>query len=109
MGLIDRILGRPKHAVIIHFQYHQDDLEPLHELEDLLEDIVTAKRVGEYDGHEIALDLSDGSLYFYGPNAETLFKAIKPTLEATDFMSGSVATLRFGEAGTGAHEIEIEL
>jgi hypothetical protein len=113
MGLIQKLFGKSEHpaehSVIVHFQYHKDDLEALHLLEDALEELLTVKKVGEYDGHEIAADYSDGFLYLYGQNAETLFKAIKPVLEATDFMKGSVATLRFGEPGTGAHEIEVEL
>jgi hypothetical protein len=118
MELFDKIFGDQnqgdirlgkEHAVIVHFTYYKDDLEPLHELERKLEEEIKEKNVGEYDGHEIAVDMSDGFLYMYGPNAENLFKAIKHTLEETDFTKGSLATLRFGRPGSDAQEIEVEI
>src|SRR6187397_2692330 len=119
MGLFDKLFGQKRemvnndseneHAVIVHFTYYKDDLEPLFELEEKLEEAITEKVAGEYDGHEIALDMSDGFLYMYGPNAEALFKAVKPTLEQTDFTKGALATLRFGGPGSEAKEIEIQI
>jgi predicted transcriptional regulator len=97
------------HSVIVHFTYYKDDLDPLHELETKLEKVIMEAKVGDYDGHEIALDMSDGFLYMYGPNAGDLFKAVKQTLEQTDFTRGAVATLRFGGPDSGASEIEIEV
>jgi hypothetical protein len=118
MELFNELFGQPnqadkrlgtEHAVIIHFTYYKEDLDPLHNLDRKLEKVIEEKNVGKYDGHEINIDLSDGSLYMYGPNAENLFKAVKQTLEETDFMKGSLATLRFGPAGSNASEIEIEI
>lgn len=97
----------PEHAVIIHFNYGIQGLDKLYELRDKLEKIITENKVGEYDGHEIAVDYSDGFLYMYGPNAEALFKAIKPILEQTDFMKQAKATLRFGPPEDGVKEIEV--
>lgn len=51
--------------------------------------------LGIYDGHEIALDNTDGSFHMYGPSAEAIYIAIKPTLEQTDFMRGAEARLKF--------------
>jgi uncharacterized protein YbbC (DUF1343 family) len=123
MGLFDKIFGRkvkdilhpttvnkqPEHAVIIRFNYGIEGVEALHSLEDKLEKIIVNKKAGEYDGHEIATDYSDGILYMYGPNAEVLFKAIKPTLEQTSFMKGAIVKLRFGPPVDGVKEIEFEL
>ena len=57
-------------AVIVQFRYGSTDLSRLHALEDRLESVIKASGVGEYDGHEIAVDGSDGVLYMYGPDAE---------------------------------------
>lgn len=100
---------KPEHAVIVHFRYKMDSLDPLHELESELEKQIRREGVGEYDGHEIAMDLSDGFLYMYSANAETLFKAVKPTLEKSKFMKGAVARLRFGPPEEGIKEIEVKL
>jgi hypothetical protein len=117
MGLIDKLFGstheqskkQPQHAVIIYFNYGMESLDPLFELCDKLERVIEESAVGEFDGHEIAVDGSDGSLYMYGPNAETLFKAVKPALDETAFIKGGVAKLRFGPVGENAYEIDIEL
>jgi len=45
----------------------------------------------------------------YGPDAETLFKAVLPTLEACKFMNGAKAIIRFGPPTDGVKEIEVEI
>jgi hypothetical protein len=96
------------HAVIVHFLYGIEELDPLYSLEDELAEKILLNNVGEFDGHEIAMDNSDGYLYMYGPNAEDLFKAIKPILEACKFMKGAKAVMRFGPKND-ASEIEVEI
>ncbi len=99
----------PEHAVLVYFDYKKENLKPLHELEDKLERVITENKVGEYDGHEISVDYNDGILYMYGPNAEILFKTVKPILEATNFMLGAKAKLRFGPPEDGVKEIEVQV
>lgn len=118
MGIFDKIFGKKKidtndqnleQAVIIQFLYGIDRLEPLHRLEEELRNLINQEGVGEYDGHEIATDYSDGFLYMYGSNAESLFKTVKTTLEKTDFMKGAIAKLRFGPPEDGVKEIEVRI
>ena len=98
-----------EHAVIIRFNYSYLDLQPLYSLEDQLKNEIAKANVGEYDGHEISTDYSDGYLYMYGPNAEILFKTVSPILKSTDFMKGGIARLRFGPSEKGVKEIQIEI
>lgn len=118
MGIFDKLFGNnktesgylePEHSVIVHFQYRINKLEPLHNLEKELEQIIEKEGVGEYDGHEIAMDYSDGFLYMYGKNADDLFNSVKPTLENSDFMKGAIVTLRFGQPEDGVREIVVKL
>lgn len=119
MGLFDKLFGKstnqtkatnePEQAVIVNFNYGIQGLGPLHHLEEKLENIITNSQVGEYDGHEIAVDYSDGFLYMYGPNAERLFKNIKPTLESFEFMKGASVKLRLGPPAEGVKEITVTL
>jgi hypothetical protein len=114
MGIFDIFKPKPpadnqEQAVILTFNYGLPDLSALHELEDLLERTLEEQNAGECDGHEIATDLSDGFIYLYGPNAENLFKAVKPILESTAFMNGATATLRFGPPEEGIKEIDIKI
>lgn len=85
------------HSVIIYFDYcFGNDLDPLFELSDQLSAAIENNGTGYFDGNEINMDGDDGSLYMYGPNAEDLFKSVKPILEKTKIMSKMEAVLRFG-------------
>ena len=88
-----------RQGVVIYFQYGHDDLRPLHDLENKLRKALYTTKTGELDGHQMALDLLDGFLYFYGDSAEELFKTIKPALLATPFMKKAEINLRFGISG----------
>lgn len=85
-----------QHAVIAHFDYAADNLDALYELEEKLEAAINAAGVGEFDGNEIAVDLSDGSLYMYGPEAEALFGVVRPILASAECLRNTRVTLRFG-------------
>ena len=85
-----------RQGVVIFFNYGHADLEPLHELESKLRIALYNTGTGELDGHQMALDMLDGFLYFYGPSAEELFKTIKPILLTSAFMKKAEVNLRFG-------------
>jgi hypothetical protein len=112
MGLFSKLFGRgvfePKesaeNALIVHFRYGQSSLDPLHALEEKLRIAISQADVGEYDGHEIAMDLRDGSLYMFGPDAYNLYSAVESILENSGFMIGATARLRFGPPAEGVRE-----
>src|SRR5436190_1978905 len=120
MELLNKIFGRKvdyvkkskysqdQAVIVTFFNYEFEGLEELHELEKKLDDVITKNSLGKYDGHEIALDGTDGTLFMYGLSAEQLFIAVRPILEETDFMRGAIAILRFGPAGH-RKKIEIEI
>ena len=99
----------PEHSVIVYFNYGIQGLEPLHKLEKKLEQLIKESNVGEYDGHEIAMDYSDGTLYMYGPDAYRLFNVIKPTLEEAEFMKGAKAVLCYSLPVEDTKEIVVEI
>ena len=96
-------------SVIVRFDYafpnHNQVLQLSHRLKKVLQD----SPAGDFDGHKMAMDDSHGSVFMYGPDAGELFKVVKPTLEATDFLQGALAYLRFGKADEEAPEIDIEI
>ena len=96
-------------AVIINFNYGIQGLDSLHKLEEQLEKVIKEKKLGEYDGNEIAADYNDGILYMYGPSAERLFDSILPILEQTSFMKGAKVKLRFGPPEEGVKETIVNL
>lgn len=118
MSILSRIFGRkpepsakpPEHAVIVRFAYiGSTDLAPLFALESQLEPAITAARVGEYDGNEVAVDGSHGNLYMYGPDADKLFAVVRPVLEKCSFMRGAVVRLRYGPPADGVREVTVQL
>src|SRR5258708_34422942 len=96
-------------AVIIYFNYGLDEDEPFYELSDKLRALVDESGLGEYDGHEMAMDNSDGSFYLYGPDAKKLYDVVKETIEKTTFMKGANVILRFGPPETGVKEVSFIL
>jgi hypothetical protein len=102
-------MNGPEHAVIVHFRYGSTDLARLFAVEEQLERAIAAAEAGEFDGNEVAADGSDGYLYMYGPDADRLFAAVRPTLERTEFMRGARVKLRYGPPDDGVTEVEIEL
>ena len=91
----------PEHAVITHLPISGDDFgtederEAVYALEARIESAVEAIG-GEHDGHEFG----DGEavLYTYGPDANTLFEAIRGCFEDFPIRSGAYAMKRFGAA-----------
>lgn len=118
MSIFSRLLGAKseitsnpaEHALIVTFAYGgSTDLDPLFALERQLESVISTARVGEYDGNEVAVDGSDGTLYMYGPDADKLFAAVRPALEACSFMKGAVVKLRYGPPADDVREREVRL
>jgi len=117
IGFFERLFGKwrqppasaPEHAVIVYFQYGSTDLSELFALEDELERVIAAAQAGELDGNEVALDGSDARLYMYGRDADALFAAIRPTLEASPFMKGATVKLRYGPPEAGVRKSEVVL
>jgi len=85
-----------KQSVLINFDYGYQELDELHTLESKLRVFLYSKGIGELDGHEINIDMSDGTLYLHAHNAEELFKAIRPILLDAPFMKKAEVHLRFG-------------
>ena len=97
------------HAVIVRFDYGQTDLSPLYELEDQLIAAIESAEVGEFDGNEVAVDGSDGTLYMYGPDADRLFEVVRPVLASATCIRNAVATIRYGPPEDGVKEREVTI
>jgi hypothetical protein len=93
-----------QHAVIAYFDYAANSLDAIFDVEEQLEAAINAAGVGEFDGNEIAVDLSDGSLYMYGADAEALFAVVQPILAGAECLRNTRVTLRFGPPEDGMRE-----
>ena len=96
-------------AVIVRFQYGSTDLSRLFALQDRLESAIAAAKAGEFDGNEIAVDGSDGSLYMYGPDADRPFAVVLPVLKSSDFMKGAEVRRRYGPPDDNSREVVITI
>jgi len=58
--------------------------------------VIAHAGVGEYDGDGSALDGSESNFYAYGPDADALWKVMKPLVEAAKPRPGSYVELEYG-------------
>jgi hypothetical protein len=96
-------------AVIVKFEYNATGMGALTELQDRLSAAFESAGDGEYDGNDLALDLSEVSLYFYGSNAEAVFEVAKKVLESAECVHNAVATLRYGPPEDGVPQRIVRL
>jgi hypothetical protein len=100
----------PEQAVIVYFDYGSTDWKPFFTFEKTLEDAVNHSGAGDYDGNELAVDGSDGSLYMYGPDADKLFAVAKPILLSTRLLKNIKVVLRYGRVDDkAAREVTVRL
>jgi hypothetical protein len=97
--------------VIVHIWPDVDDSWGVDLVEDALIAAIDAGGVGEFDGHDVALDGSgEVNLYAYGEDADALFEVMEPVLLGVPPREGSYAIKRYGEAGEpGVREERVEL
>ncbi len=96
-------------AVIVDFNYGQEDLAPFFKLEEEIENAIKAAGVGEYDGNEIAVDGSHGCFYCYGPDADKLLMVVEPILKKSALLSKVFAMVRYGPPEDGVTEKKVEI
>jgi hypothetical protein len=89
----------PSQALIVNFDYGLKTPDRLFALDEKLQEHFSDVYPIEYDGNEFATDLSGGTFYFYGPDADALLDAVLPQLKPIKFMEGARLTRRYGEAG----------
>ena len=94
---------------MVHFSYGSANFQHMYALEDLLRRAISEAGVGEYDGHETPEDGSEGFFYMYGPDAEALYRVIRPLLAESTFMHGATVTLWFGRRHRNTQKRVIEL
>ena len=90
MGLFRRtpspVPAGEDHAVLVHFPLSDDEFgseaerATLGDLGDRLADVVARAGVGEFDGDEFGN--GEAVLYLYGPDAELLWQAVEPEVQA---------------------------
>lgn len=84
-------------ALLVNFKYGLEASDPFFEMDEVLYQHFEQLPDMLYDGHELAIDLSDGTLYFYGPNADALLETVRPLLLSYKFMAGAECIRRYGE------------
>ena len=101
--------GAPEQEVEVHFAYGSTNFQHAYALGDEIQLAVAEAKVGEYDGHALPADGSEGRFFVNGPDAEAIFRAIAPVLEASPLMRGATITLHFGPHKWGTPKRVIKL
>ena len=82
MGLLSKLFGSKNSGengssaqeVEVHFVYGSTNFQYVYALGDQIQIAINEAKVGEYDGHAIPADGSEGRYFIYGPDAEAIFK-----------------------------------
>ncbi len=87
-------------TVQVHFKLssdmgEEDERQKLLELEESLENLVDKSGKGHLDGNEFGG--GEFTLFFYGKDAEALFKVLQPALAASPLIKGGFAVKRDGD------------
>jgi hypothetical protein len=117
MGLLSKLFGSRNagkngpsaQEVEVYFEYGSTNFQYVYALGDQLQLAITEAKVGEYDGHAIPADGSEGRYFIFGPDAEAIFKVIAPVLETSPLMRGAQVTLNFGPRRWGTPKRVIKL
>jgi len=117
MGLLAKLFGSKnadkdapnEQEVEVHFAYGSTNFQHVYALGDVLQSAIFEAKVGEYDGHALPADGSEGRYFIFGPDAEAIYKVIAPILEASPLMRGATVTLHFGPRRRGTPKRVIEL
>lgn len=105
--LIDKKISGNRDEVIVSFGPFAG-LDVIHQVDALMFDNIP-EDIGNYDGHEINMDDTDGRLFAYGRNAEELFKLMQPMLLQFDFLQKAMVYLRFNKEDGSYSELEFNL
>lgn len=103
----------PEHALLFRIVYDSGGqglpdnatVVLLHALQDRLVEAIRNAAVGELDGDEFGEGAC--TVYCYGPDADRLWDAVAPVLEAESFPQGSVAVKRYGPPGAREDTVEL--
>ena len=117
MGLLSKLFGSkgadknspPTQEVEVHFEYGSTNFQHVYALGDQIQIAVNEAKAGEYDGHALPADGSEGRYFVYGPDAEAIYKAIAPVLEKSPLMRGATVTLHYGPNRRGTPKRVIQL
>lgn len=69
--------------LMIIFDYGKKDISDLLEYQSELEKLVNSSGLGEVDGHDVAVDLSDGVFWIVCKDALQVFSLVKDSLTQT--------------------------
>jgi hypothetical protein len=91
--------GSVEQTVMVHFDYGNTDWAPFFAFEKTLSAAIDSSGEGDYDGNELAVDGSDGTLYIYGLSADKVFAVAQPLLKSCALLKHVTVTLVYGKLG----------
>ena len=103
--------ARDEQAVLLYIKLSDDkfgtagERDTLMELGDQLAKLTDNSPAGEYDGHEYGEGYC--TFYLYGPDANLLYEAIRPTLTQRKNRPKSYAIKRFGPPGSKEERFDL--
>jgi len=117
MGLFSKLFGSKNsenngpsmQEVEIHFAYGSTNFQHVYSFGDVLQHAIADAKVGEYDGHALPADGSEGRYFVFGPDADAIYKVLAPVLQTSPMMRGATVTLIYGPRRRSTPKRVIEL
>ncbi len=96
-------------AVTVHLKLSgaqglEEERNSIHRMSELLNEAISIKGVGEFDGDQFGG--GECVLYMYGPDADQLFAAIYPLLKGWNSLRGGYAIRRYGPPGSRSERVD---
>jgi len=94
-----------EHAVIVHFTPTFEDFRQFDSFEIELEKVMHEDDI--YNSYEFTTDMSNGTLYLYGPNADRLYNDIRDVILNSTLFTDFHFVLRYGPEDSNSRVLHI--
>ena len=85
----------------MHFEYGSTNFQYVYALGDQIQLAIAEAKVGEYDGHAIPADGSEGRYFVYGPDAEAIYQGDRSGAGGVPAHARSYRHIAFRAAAAG--------
>jgi hypothetical protein len=92
-------------SLTVKFKFDQDDFEKIDELDDSLENAVSYRNLGDYEGYELDEDNHTGMFIMTALDSNLLYKTIRPILQNASFLRDPKIETESGSAAEGTLKV----
>jgi len=92
-------------SLTVKFKFRNEDLERIDQLEENLENAISYRNVGKYEGYELNNTQDTGVFIMSAADGNQLYKTIRPILQESDFLQEIRIEVTSGSVEEGTLEV----